>query len=533
MSRIGSAPHASRRGAAHPVRRRAESHRAVHIAPLLLALGAAACAPGTPPAAVQPHAFDFARLADSILSTAPLDRGHIGILVYDPATGRTLYEHNSERRFVPASNQKLWVTAAALHELGADYRYRTPVLGAGVDAASGTAQALIVVGRGDPTLSDRFHGSDHAALVSLADSVAAAGIRRVAGDLIIDASFFDPTIIPGTWFLGNLNSTSAPPSGAFAVAEGLYRIALSPGAAEGEPALVTPATPAGVEPVLARVVTSAAGSSGGTTNRRGPWSDTLHIEGSIPLGAGVRQVRLPVTDPVRFAAHVFAEALREKGVAVEGEVRVVYDATEAGAIREGRLGVPASSPRPLDVREVAVWTSPPMSDIVAAILQPSQNWIAEQVLRTLGAERGGEGSWRAGNAVQTAFLLGTVGVDSAALRLNDGSGMSHQNLVTPRAVAQLFDYARSASWGPTFRTALAKPAEPGTLANRLRPLEGRLEGKTGTLTNVNALSGYVRVRDGRELIFSVISNASGLPAAPVVGAIDQLVTALAEGAVPP
>ena len=97
---------------------------------------------------------------------------------------------------------------------------------------------------------------------------------------------------------------------------------------------------------------------------------------------------------------------------------------------------------------------------------------------------------------------------------------------------QLLDYARTAPWSAVFRAALAKPASPGTLSNRLRPLAGRLEGKTGTLNSVNALSGYVRTRDGRELIFSILSNASGLPGGPVVTAIDQLVTTLAEGRVP-
>ena len=515
---------------------------------LLLVLATAGCAGGAAAPALAPQAFDFARMADSVVSTAPLDRAHIGILVYDPESGRTLYEYNSERRFIPASNQKLWGTATALHELGEDYRYRTPVLGLGVDPSTGTAEALVVVGRGDPTLSARFHESDHTALEWLADSVALAGIRRVAGDLIIDASYFDTAIVPGSWTFGNLNGTSAPPSGAFVVAEGLYSIRVTPGPTVGAPAVITPIAPDGVEPVANGVVTSPPGSNGGTSNSRGPWDDVQRFSGEIALDAQPRSFREPMSDPVKFAAHVFADALRARGVAIDGEVRIVYDAAEAEAIRAGHLvdaevaagstagtGLTAGASATgagmdagmLPVREVAAWTSPPMREIVSAILGPSQNWIAEQLVRTLGAERGGRGSWRAGLDVETAFLFGTVGVDS-----NDGSGMSYQNLVTPRAVAQLFDYARSAPWGPAFRAALAAPGREGTLENRLTALEGRLEGKTGTLSNVNALSGYVRRSDGRELIFSIISNASGLPSGPVVGAIDQLVAALADGAVP-
>src|SRR5688500_20047192 len=136
---------------------------------LAVAASASACATAGNAAARRASGFDFARLADSIVNTPPLDRAHIGIEVFDPATGRILYQHNAERRFVPASNQKLWPTATALHELGPDWRYRTPILALGANAEAGTAQALVVVGRGDPTWSSRFHSTR---ADSVADSLA-------------------------------------------------------------------------------------------------------------------------------------------------------------------------------------------------------------------------------------------------------------------------------------------------------------------------------------------------------------------------
>jgi serine-type D-Ala-D-Ala carboxypeptidase/endopeptidase (penicillin-binding protein 4) len=504
------------------------------VSSVILLLAIAGCARTAAPVAPQPRPFDFAHIADSIIASPPLDRAHLGIMVYDPATRRVLYEHNADRRFVPASNQKYWPTATALHELGAEYRYRTRVLGVGFDAGAGSADAVIVVGRGDPTLSNRFLGDDHTALEWIADSIAAAGVRRITGDLIIDASWFDAAIIPGTWTFGNLNSTSAPPTGAFAAAEGLFRVTIEPGSMAGEPATIRVTAPAGMVPLLNGVTTvpaavpqpagapvapgvpAASVVTTGTSITRGPWNDTLRVAGSIAQGAEARQLRVPMTDPVRFTAHVLADALRARGIVIGGNVRIVSDAAEAERIRSGDR-----------VRELTAWTSPPMSEIVAAILKPSQNWIAEQVVRTLGAERGGEGSWRAGVEVQNSFLFGTVGIDSAALRLQDGSGMSHQNLVTPRAIVQVLDYARTAPWGATFRAGLAMPGQPGTLSSRLTHLEGRLAGKTGTLSNVNALSGYITTRDGRELIFVIISNASGLPGNTVVAAMDVMVNALA------
>ncbi len=532
---------------------------------LLLALAAGACARTTRLEPVAPpEAPDFVRVADSIIATPPMHRAFLGIEVYDPIAKRVLYSHNGERHFVPASNQKLWPTTTALHFLGPDYRYRTPILGVGLDADSDTASALVVVGRGDPTFSERFHTPDPvvigpggdtvrarpdpvvshrrnlAVLDSLADSVVASGVKRVTGDLIVDATFFDEAIIPGAWTFGNLNGTSAPPTGAFVVAEGVMLVQVAPGPSVGAPAIVTPWTSAGYVPFTNEVVTveaeapTPAEERGGRRGRRiqtsrGPWSDTLHLVGSIPLGAEPQLLRLPMTDPVVFAANALANALRSRGVTIDGSVRVVRDSAEAAAIREGRLGPAAAA---LAVTELTTWSSPPMSDIVRHILQPSQNWIAEQLLRTLGGEKRGRGSWREGIAVEMEFLVGTVGIDSLAVRANDGSGMSPQNLVTPHGIVQLLDYARTAPWSQVFRDALTGPGRPGTLQNRLPHLAGRLTGKTGTLNSVNALSGYLTVRDGRELIFSTFSNASGLGSGPPVEALNKLVATLADG-IPP
>lgn len=503
---------------------------------LALLLVSAACARTAPAGPPGPPAWEFARFADSVLSTAPLHRAHIGIQVYDPATRRVLYSHNAERHFVPASNQKYWPTATALQVLGPDWRYRTPILGMGFDGASGEAAALVVVGRGDPTWSERFYPESPDVLGALADSLVAAGLKRVRGDLVVDASYFDESIIPGSWTFGNLNGTSAPPTGAFVVGEGVMTVVVEPGSSVGSAVVVTPAAPGGVMTVLNRVVTSEAapaavpGSGGGPgggrrfITSRGPWSDTLRLTGTLALGSEPQTLRLPMTDPVRFAAHAFADALRERGVVIEGAVRVVADSAEAAALR-----APAE---PVTVVELTAWTSAPMSDVVRHILQPSQNWVAEQLVRTLGAEKGEAGSWRGGIAVEEDFLFNVVGIDSAALSLQDGSGMSHQNLVTPEAVVQLLDHARTAAWGQVFRDGLTGPGRPGTLSNRMRILEGRVTGKTGTLSNVNALSGYVTTDDGRELIFSFLSNASGLGGAPVVSALDRMVEVLASAGVP-
>ena len=168
--------------------------------------------------------------------------------------------------------------------------------------------------------------------------------------------------------------------------------------------------------------------------------------------------------------------------------------------------------------------SPPLHEVVDAILGPSQNWMTEQLLRTMGAELGGGGTWREGLRVERRWLQGTAGVDSLDVLQRDGSGMSAQNLVTPRAMVKVLEQAARAPWFELYRKALPEPGEEDTtLESRLPELRGRVHAKTGTLTNVTTLSGYLVTDSGRTLVFSILTNGSGLPSNTVRGAIDRLV----------
>src|SRR5690606_1393420 len=250
-----------------------------------------------------------------------------GIEVYDPARGRTLLAVNPERHFIPASNMKLVVTAVGLAELGPDYRYRTE-LAARRAPADSVAELLVIAGRGDPTWSERFHENAWAPLDSLADSVALAGIRRVRGALVVDASHFDRELVHPTWEVGDLDFGYAAPVAAFAVEEGTFRYEVVPGAAAGEPARVTALTPPGAVLILNRLLTDTAGARRRIEVSRRVGSDTLTLLGSVPLGAAPDTLRLAVGDPAAYAGRVLAAALEARGIEVEGGVRVVYDPAE-------------------------------------------------------------------------------------------------------------------------------------------------------------------------------------------------------------
>jgi len=432
-----------------------------------------------------------------------------------------LYARNAEKHFIPASNTKLVVTLVAMGELGPDWRFTTEIHALGpIDTV---ASALVVRGSGDPTLSQRFQSTDFAALDSLADQVARAGVRVVDGDLVVDATRFVDERVHSTWEIGDLPFSYATPVGAFAIAEGTFRIVRTPGAHAGDPVRVEPIGAPELQPLSVAATTDTAGA-------RTRWSidyinrnDTIQIAGSLPAGAAPDTLRLAVVDAEDYAARAFRVALERAGVRVTGGTRVVRDTALLTVLTAN-----ASS------RTVARRESPPVREIIAAILKPSQNWIAEQLLKTLGAERGERGSWQAGIDVETRYLTTALGLDSLAFSLRDASGLSAQNLLTPAAILDMLEHAHESAWAESYRTALPTAGEgSATLARRLSGFEERVFAKTGSIANVNSLSGYLQTDTGQGVIFSILTNGSGVPSAAVRAAIDDVVRAIATGSAQP
>ena len=479
----------------------------------LLVLGACASARTQPSAQVP--ATPFAAI-DSVIN---IDRPETswGIEALDRSSNRVIYTHNPTRHFIPASNTKLVVTTVAMGTLGPEWRYRTPIY-VNRPAGDPTARGLLIVGRGDPTMSGRYHNEDDFAVVKmLADSLYAKGIRRIDGDIVIDASYFTPERVHSSWEIGDLPWYYAAPTGAFAIAEGALRLIVRGGNTLGAAATfgIVGADPP--MPVVMRAVTDTAGARANIDIDYEAWPDTLVITGSVGLGSADSSW-VAVPDQPGFAAQALRDALTRRGIPTTGAIRVARDSASAAIARAA-----------FDITSALItWTSPPVSEIVAGILKPSQNWIAEQLLRTLGAEYRGRGSWSGGLDVERRYLIDVARIDSTAFSLRDGSGLSAQNLLSPRAILQLLEHARQAPWGAQYHAALPAPQEKGgTLSNRLAGLETRLAAKTGTIANVNSLSGYLRTDDNRELTFVIMSNGSGRPSADMRRAIDRIVTSLA------
>jgi serine-type D-Ala-D-Ala carboxypeptidase/endopeptidase (penicillin-binding protein 4) len=490
--------------------------------PLAAQSAPASAGVGVEGAAVSLSPLPLPARIDGILQASPMDRVHWGVVVFDPASGNTLYQRNERLPFVPASNMKIPVAYAAMALLGPEYRWDTAfwTRAGGAPGPDGTlAGDLVLASGGDPTLGPPFHDSADQALAALAATLAAAGVRRVAGDLVVDLSAWDSTSVPSAWMVGNLASRFAATGGAFAVGAGELELEVTGSSLAGEPARLEWRPLGNREFVENRVQTAAFGGTPRVETRYLPESRRWVVEGEIPPGARVVRT-LASRDPVRQSVDALVRALAGAGVELEGEVRLVWD--RGDPILGGCAA--ASVPVCPEAERLAGLPSPPLYEVARAILEPSQNWMTEQLVRTLGAELGEEGSWSEGFRVLTDFLVEEVEVDPLELHWRDGSGLSAYNLLSPRALARILDDARSRPWYELFRRAQAEPGrEDSTLRTRLLPLAGRLFAKTGSISHVNALSGYLLRDDGSEVIFVILTNSGNLPAARVREAMDQVV----------
>jgi D-alanyl-D-alanine carboxypeptidase/D-alanyl-D-alanine-endopeptidase (penicillin-binding protein 4) len=462
------------------------------------------------------------RLAQ-LIDAPPFDRASWGLYVVDDR-GHVLYQRNADRFSVPASNTKLVVTATAAVLLPADYRVKTALYVNGRLEGGVLQGDLILYGRGDPTWSARCYGVDtlapgacdstFTAIDALADSVQAHGIRRITGKLVGDGSYFEPTLIHYGWNAWDLTWWYAAPVSGLGFHDNSVDFQIAPGPAVDAPPSITWAPDLGLITFENRARTGPpdSGSTIGDNFFRGGGGWSIRAEGTVALGRKpwVESVALP--DPNLYAARALAASLARKGVAVEGGAA---GTTDSLAYRTVRCCAPA----------LVEFSGRSLPDIIFPILNSSQNWFAEMLLKVLGRELKGEGSWKAGLEVERRFLIDSVKIDSTAFALEDGSGLAAGNLVTPHAFAQLLAYMHRHPKGAPFVAGLPHAGQPGSLLKRFggTALEGRVIAKTGSIDRVNSLSGYIERANGRTITFSVQANEHAVPYAQMLAAIDSVV----------
>jgi len=471
----------------------------------------------------EPATARFAARAESLLNVSPVNKGEWGVLIVDAATDATLYEQNGDKYFLPASNMKLLTTALALDKLGTSYRFRTTVETNGTVSPEGRLSGdLILVGRGDPNLSNRkfpfdtkeeFEGPPEKALAELADAVAARGVKEISGDIVGDDSYFPRERYPDGWEIDDMVWEYGAAISAIVVNDNTVALTLTAGEKPGDrvAALVEPATSEFT--VTNELLTSGKAEKADLTLKREPASATVVVSGTLPAKSSPRKLLLAIQEPALQAAGMLARLLAARGITIYGNIRAVHE------------------PDPNEATRVvlAEHLSMPLGDSVKLVNKISQNLHTEVLLRTAARQ---QGRWATPDDLMKfpeVFYLET-GIVPGDIVQADGSGLSRHDLVTPRAFVALLQYAQKQPWFSAFYASLPVAGVDGTLSDRMKKggIAGRIHAKTGSVTHVRSLSGYADTPGGRRLIFSFLSNNQNVRNHEVHDALDGLCLAMME-----
>ncbi|WP_439650346.1 D-alanyl-D-alanine carboxypeptidase/D-alanyl-D-alanine endopeptidase [Microtetraspora malaysiensis] len=429
-----------------------------------------------------PGVADLVHDIDEILSDSRLTMARSGVVVRSATTGEDLYTLDGGKLFAPASNTKLLTSSAAMETLGPDYRFGTQVLTKGKD--------IYLRGTGDPTML----AADYDALAA---KIAASGVKVVTGQLVADDTWFDDVRLGTDWawddepyyYSAQISALTASPDTDYDA--GTVIVSVSPGAGPGKPAKVTTKPDTDYVKIVNKAVT---GADTDVLVEREHGGNTVVVTGTV---SEQYDEWVTVWDPTLYAASLFRKGLAAHGVRVIGPT--VHGATPAGA------------------KTVAEHESMPLSQLLTPFMKLSNNMHAEILTKAMGRKASDAGTWAAGLDVTESFAKAN-GVQTLLLR--DGSGLSRMDGLTPSSLASLLVSLRDKPWFTTWYDALPVAGEAdrfvgGTLRSRMRgtPAAGNVHAKTGSLTGVTSLSGYVTSAEGEPLVFSILTNGylSGAP----------------------
>ncbi len=466
--------------------------------------------PGAAPAAPTTSVLQLQHDIDGILNQPALAHGYWSVLVRSLKTDDTLYSVNANKLMVPASNMKIVTLAAAAERLGWEYRYETQLVATG-SIVNGTLDGdLVVVGSGDPTLM--ITGTNARPFDAWAAEVKRHGISRITGRVVGDGTVFESPGFGFGWSWDDLPDSDAAAVTGLQFNENAVRMIVTPGKSAGEPTAITLDPPTSGLSVRNHVQTGGPGSAPHLDSHRLPGNTQLEARGSLPAG-GAASVRLVAVDnPALF----FASALRQS--LIDNGVDVIEPAVDIGAISDDPMHHARTS--------IATFRSAPLSEIAVRLMKVSQNLYAETLLMTMSEGRPATAT--AGLAVVQAVLT-RWGV-SEGLVLRDGSGLTRYDYVTSEALVKILTHVdRDQRLREPFEASLPIAGRDGTLANRMKgtAAEGNALGKTGSLSNVRSLSGFVTTSDQERMVFSIVANNFDSGADVVNKATDAIVVRLA------
>lgn len=450
-----------------------------------------------------PADLALAKEIDRVIDESDLVQARFGVFVMSMSDGRVLYSRNGNKLFTPASNMKIYTTAAGLDLLGENYRWRTSVYADKQPGGNGVIDGdLTLYGRGDPGL-DSFRKDG---LPGLALELWQHGVRHVRGSVIGDESYFRGEMYGLGWQWNDVQWYFGAQPSALTIDANAMELTIAPGSKSGNAATVKLQRENRYFRLTNNTTTGERAAPASIGINRGLSDNEIRVWGEFPAGGRGFTAYLSVYNPALWSATLFKEALRAQGIEVDGEPRS-RDFRAADAERFD----------PQKAFEIAFAEGRTLGEIVHQTNKESNNLYAELILRTLGKERGSlapdpdprknreRGDDEAGVAVVKAWL-DRNSIPTNGLAIRDGSGLSRLDLVTPEATARLLVAINRTSSAVVFHDSLPIAGRDGTLKPRLLREAGRVFAKTGTLTYDHSLSGYATAQNGEILAFSILCN---------------------------
>lgn len=468
----------------------------------------------------------LAELIDRALDQSDVRAARWGVFVMSLNDGRVLYSHDADKPFTPASNMKVYTTAVALDLLGADYRWRTSIYANKQPDTNGViAGDLMLYGRGAPDLISKSKG-DAPSLAKLADQLYQSGVREIRGQIIGDNSYFRGELFGVGWQWNDIQWYFGAEPSALSIDENSVEVTIAP-AKQGSNATVVVNPNSSPVHLTNNTMTGARDATTSIGIMRDLSGNELRVWGDFPVDGHAFSAFLSVHDPALWAATLFKQALISRGIKVDGEART-HDFRVSNTDKFD----------PQKAFELAYEESEPLGTIVHRTNKESNNLFAELILRTIGKERGASapdpdprknrerGDDEAGTAVVRSWLE-SKGINTRALAIRDGSGLSRLDLVTPETSVRLLAAIANTNSATTFHDSLPIAGRDGTLSSRLNKVAGRIFAKTGTLTYTHSLSGYATTPNNETVVFSIMCNDTTADRA-ALRTIDEIAGALAD-----
>ncbi len=454
---------------------------------------------------------------DTLLNQAPTDMGWWGVKIQYANTGEVIYERNSDRMFTPASNMKMYTTAAALCLLGPQYRYETDFVTNGTIDNGVLNGDLIIKGSGDPTWSRRFYDENYdSVMVRFVDSLKAKGITKINGNIIGDDNVFDDVPLGDGWASGYEHHWYAAQISGLSYSENIIDFTLTPDTNNiGGPVIIEFHPQTNYLNLRNDLITVSKERTSGWSHGRIRETNNGWLEGEYSISDGTREEDLTIHNPTLFTVFALKQHLIDKNIIVVGDPVDIDELLD-----------------PIDYEQTSklfTYFSHPMSSIIKGVNRRSINFIAEQVHKTLGKEFGSKGSADEGQKVQIA-LFDSLGMDTKNLNIRDGSGLSNYNLVSPNTTASLLQMMWNHPYRSYYLESFSLAGVSGATRKRMlgTSAEANVRTKTGSIAKVRTLSGYTWTQSGEPIIFSLLVNHHVVPNSQIEKIQDRIVVILSD-----